>query len=75
MRDKTDPSAPCSIAAVGLAFTALPIVVERGILYRPFAAKYALRRLRFLHGLPQGPQPDASGHKGFFYHFIDMETG
>ncbi len=75
VRDKTDPSAPCSIAAVGLAFSALPIVVERGVLYRPFAAKYALRRLRFLHSLPQGPEPDASGHKGFFYHFIDMETG
>jgi hypothetical protein len=23
----------------------------------------------------QGPEPDASGYKGFFYHFLDIETG
>ncbi len=75
VRDKTDPSAPCSIAAVGLALASLPVAVERGILYRPFAVKFALRRLRFLQNLPQGPEPDASGYKGFFYHFLDMDTG
>ena len=75
VRDKTDPAAPCSIAAVGMALATLPVVVERGVLFRPFAAKLALRRLRFLHDLPQGPEPDASGYKGFFYHFLDIETG
>ena len=74
-RDKTDPAAPCSIAAVGMAMATLPVVVERGVLFRPFAAKMALRRLRFLYSLPQGPEPDASGYKGFFYHFLDIETG
>src|SRR6188472_1825821 len=68
VRDKTDPAAPCSIAAVGLALATLPVAVERGILFRPFAAKYAVRRLRELYELPQGPEPDASGYKGFFYH-------
>jgi hypothetical protein len=24
---------------------------------------------------PQGPEPDATGYKGFYYHFLDMETG
>jgi hypothetical protein len=24
---------------------------------------------------PQGPEPDSSGYKGFFYHFLDIETG
>ncbi len=75
VRDKTDPAAPCSIAAVGLALASLPVAVEHGILYRPYAAKFALRRLRFLQNLPQGPEPDASGYKGFFYHFLDMDTG
>ena len=32
-------------------------------------------RLRSSTTCPQGPEPDASGHKGFFYHFLDMETG
>ncbi len=75
VRDKTDPSAPCSIAAMGMALATLPVVIERGVLYRPFAAKIARRRIQFLHQLPQGPQPDASGYKGFFYHFLDIETG
>ena len=39
VRDKTDPTAPCSIAAVGMALATLPVVVERGVLFRPFAAK------------------------------------
>ena len=75
VRDKTDPAAPCSIAAVGMSLASLPVTVERGVFCRPFAAKLARRRLRFLHDLPQGPESDASGYKGFFYHFLDIETG
>ena len=75
VRDKTDPDAPCSIAAVGMALATLPVVVERGVVIRKFAAKIARRRLRSLLDLPQGPGPDAAGYKGFFYHFLDIETG
>src|SRR5579864_6008671 len=63
VRDKTEPAAPSSIAAVGLGLAGMPVLAERGVLYRPFAAKIARRRLRFLHDLPQGPEPDASGYK------------
>lgn len=31
--------------------------------------------MRFLRDSPQGPEPDATGYKGFYYHFIDMSTG
>src|SRR5262249_8094361 len=48
VRDKTDPAAPCSIAAVGMALATLPIAIERGVMFRAFAAKLARRRLRFL---------------------------
>ena len=75
VRDKTDPDAPCSIAAVGLALATIPVVVERGVVIRKFAAKIARRRLRSLLDLPQGPEPDAAGYKGFFYHFLDIDTG
>src|ERR1700751_950550 len=75
VRDKTDPACPSSIAAVGLPLATLPVPIERGVFFRPFAAKMARRRLRFLHDLPQGPEPDAAGYKGFFYHFLYMETG
>ena len=75
VRDKTDPNAPASIAAVGMALATIPVVVERGVLFRDFAAKVTLKRLRYLLACPQGPEPDATGYKGFFYHFLDIETG
>ena len=75
VRDKTDPNAPVSIAAVGMALATIPIIVERGVIYRDFAAKITLKRLRYLLQAPQGSEPDASGYKGFFYHFLDIETG
>src|SRR3954464_7334897 len=62
VRDKTDPAAPCSVAAVGLALATIPVIVERGVVIRSFAAKIARRRLRSLFELPQGPEPDAAGH-------------
>ncbi|MGH8524044.1 MAG: glucoamylase family protein, partial [Gammaproteobacteria bacterium] len=75
VRDKTDLNAPVSIAACGMALATIPVVVERGVLFRDFAAKITRRRLRFLVECPQSPEPDASGYKGFFYHFLDIETG
>ena len=75
VRDKTDPACPCSIAAVGLALATIPVIVERGVVIRRFAAKIARRRLRSLLDLPHGPEPDAAGYKGFFYHFLDIDTG
>jgi hypothetical protein len=75
IRDKTDPSAPCSIAAVGLALSTVPVLVERGVISREFAPELVLRRLRFFQNSPQGPQPDTTGYKGFYYHFLDMKTG
>src|SRR5437588_12977042 len=41
VRDKTDPLAPCSIAAVGLALATIPVIIERGVVIRKFAAKIA----------------------------------
>jgi hypothetical protein len=65
VRDKTEPNA-ASIAAIGMALATIPVVVERGVVIREFAAKLARRRLRYLMECPQGPEPDASGYKGFF---------
>jgi hypothetical protein len=65
-----------SIAAVGFGLTAYPIGVERGFITRGQARQRVLATLRFFNTAPQGPQPaGASGHKGFFYHFLDMKTG
>jgi hypothetical protein len=75
VRDKTDPAAPASIAAIGMGFATIPIVIERGVIPREFGATLALKRLRFFHSSPHGPEPDATGYKGFYYHFLDMDTG
>ena len=75
VRDKTEPNAPASIAAIGMALATYPVAVEREVLPRELLAKLALKKLRFFRDSHQGPEPDATGHKGFYYHFLDMETG
>ncbi|MEA2562739.1 MAG: hypothetical protein QOH06_4243 [Acidobacteriota bacterium] len=65
-----------SVAAVGFGLTAYPIGVERGWVTREEARRRVLTTLRFLESAPQGPEPRGrTGHKGFFYHFLDMKTG
>ena len=65
-----------SIAAVGFALTAYPVGVERGWCSRADARDLTLTTLRFFQDAPQGPHPTGvTGHKGFFYHFLDMRTG
>src|SRR5690242_11409715 len=73
--DKTAPNWPASIAATGLALASYPVGVEHGLMSRDAAAKRTLTTLRFLRNCPHGPQPDATGYKGFYYHFLDVQTG
>src|SRR5947208_913812 len=75
IRDKTEPKAPSSSAAVGLGLATVPVLVERGVISREFAPELVLKRLRFFRDSPQGPEPDATGYRGFYYHFLDMKTG
>ena len=75
IRDKTDPGAPSSIAAIGLALSTIPVLAEHGVISREFAPELVLKRLRFFRDSPQGPQPDATGYRGFYYHFLDMKSG
>ena len=65
-----------SIAAVGFALPAYAIGIERGWCARAEARDLTLTTLRFFWNAPQGPEAaGTAGHKGFFYHFLDMETG
>jgi hypothetical protein len=73
--DKTEPNWPSSIAATGLGLTAYPVAVERGFIAREAAVATILTTLRFFWNSPQGPEPDATGYHGFYYHFLGMETG
>lgn len=73
--DKTAPDWPASIAATGLALTAYPVGVERGFMSHAAAVERTLKTLRFFWNSPQGPELDATGYHGFYYHFLDMQTG
>jgi hypothetical protein len=73
--DTSRQDSPASIAVVGFALSCYPVGVERGWIARPDAAGLTLKALRFFWNSPQGPDPDASGHQGFYYHFLHMRTG
>jgi hypothetical protein len=65
-----------SIAAVGFGLTAYGIGAHRGYVTREQAAERTLQTLRSMLAMKQGPEArGVSGHKGFFYHFLDMKTG
>lgn len=73
--DSTQPNSPCSIAAVGFALSCYPVAVERGWMTRAAARKLVLTALRFFQAADQSGASDGVGYKGFFYHFLDLQTG
>ncbi|MEO5891138.1 MAG: hypothetical protein ABIQ31_12835 [Ferruginibacter sp.] len=73
--DKTEPDSPSSITAVGFGLSSFVVAVERGLLSREEAISKTLTILKFFKLSHQGIEPDATGYKGFYYHFIDMKTG
>jgi hypothetical protein len=76
MTDRWPSPSFASIAATGFALTAYPIGVKHGWISRAQARDRTLATLRFFWTAPQGDAPSGtSGHKGFFYHFLDMDRG
>lgn len=65
-----------SIASVGFGLTAYGIGVERGYITRRQAVDRTLATLRFFANAQQNDSEDgATGYHGFFYHFLNMQTG
>ena len=73
--DTSREGSPSSIAVTGFALSCYPIAVERGWMPRAEALRRSLAALRFFHGSDQSGRPDATGYKGFYYHFLDMHRG
>ena len=71
------PGSPfASIAATGFALTAYPIGVQNGWITRAQAAQRVLTTLKFFYNAPQGNAASGdTGYRGFFYHFLDLNTG
>jgi len=76
VRDRSQAGSASSVAAVGFGLTAYGIGSERGWITRAEAADRTLTTLKTFWNLPQGPAVNGViGYKGWFYHFLDMETG
>jgi hypothetical protein len=75
MPDNTRESSPASLTAIGLGLAAYTVGVKCGFISRDEAIRRVLTTLRFFWNSPQGEEPDATGYKGFYYHFLDMQTG
>ncbi|HEY4997717.1 MAG TPA: hypothetical protein VII36_01165, partial [Usitatibacter sp.] len=73
--DSTRKGAPSSIAAVGFALAAYAVGAEQGFLTRAEAIRRVLATLGFFWESQQSEDRDATGYKGFFYHFLDMQFG
>ena len=74
--DRYPSASPCSIAAVGFALTAYVLGVDRGFISREQARERVLKTVRFFRDAAQGGRTRGmTGNRGFFYHFLDMQTG
>lgn len=73
--DTTRDCSPCSIAVVGFALSVYPVAVERGWMSRVEALELTLAALRFFRDSDQSGDAEATGYKGFYYHFLDMHSG
>jgi hypothetical protein len=73
--DTTRENSPCSIGVVGFALSSYPVAVERGWMTRAGAVERTLATLRFFCDSEQSEHPEATGYKGFYYHFLDMHSG
>ncbi len=69
IKDRSTEDSPSSIAAVGFGLSSIPIAIERGWITREEGYARTLLTLQtFVNG-------GVEGERGFYYHFVDMETG
>ncbi|WP_026618981.1 hypothetical protein M728_002152 [Ensifer sp. WSM1721] len=73
--DTSREGSPSSTAATGFGLSCYPVAVERGWIGRDEAVRRVLTTLRFFAGSRQASDAQATGHRGFYYHFLDMRTG
>lgn len=73
--DTTRTNAPSSIAVIGFALSVYPVGVERGWIDRSEASQRTLVVLKFLIDSDQSGSTHATGCRGFYFHFLDMNSG
>jgi hypothetical protein len=73
--DRSAIGSACSIAAVGFGLTAIGIGIDHGWISRTQgAARVATTLTTFVQGPQSTNASGVIGYKGWFYHFLDMNT-
>ena len=75
VKDRTTSESPSSIAATGFGIPSFAIGAERKWITREQAAEITLRILQFFINSVQSTDINVTGYKGFYYHFLKMDTG
>jgi hypothetical protein len=75
VKDRSASWAPASIAAIGFALPSYAVGIERKWITREEAAKITLNTLNFFLNSVQSNDTNATGYKGFYYHFLRMNSG
>ena len=75
VKDRASSWAPASIAATGFGIPSFAIGVERNWITRKQAAEITLNILKFFANSVQSADTNATGYKGFYYHFLRMNSG
>lgn len=75
VKDRAASWAPSSIAATGFGLPTYAIAAERKWISRKEAIAQTLKILRFFANSEQGTDSLATGYKGFYYHFLNLNTG
>lgn len=73
--DRNQEGAPASIAATGFGLGAWIVGQTRGWMSREDAIERTLQVLRFLDASDQSGRADSTGHRGFYFHFLDAASG
>lgn len=75
IKDRSTPTSPASIASVGFGLTAIGIAIDHGWITRAAGRDRTLTTLRTFWEMPQGSAVSGTiGYKGWFYHFLDMNS-
>jgi len=75
VKDRAAKWAPASIAATGFGLPCFAIGAEKQWISREQAAEITLKNLRFFANSPQNTDTNGIGYRGFYYHFLKMDSG
>lgn len=75
VKDRAASWAPASIASTGFGIPCFAIGAERKWITREQAADITLKILKFFANSAQNTDANTTGYKGFYYHFLRMDSG